>query len=141
MLALSLVLLGLSLNDVILVLYPSLLFLQILTVIFRAVNACMAFAVQLGALMDDILRNTRAQAAQITQTRKDVQAAVQAMAGVPQETYFSCCTISFCHVQLSHCREFSTPKTDYLYLFFFLQMLLRRGGPSSSTPAWPPIPV
>ena len=54
---------------------------KILAVIFRVVEACLGFAVQLGALMEDILRSTRAQSAQVTQTRKDVQAAVQAMAG------------------------------------------------------------
>ena len=49
--------------------------------LYRVVDACLKFAGQLGALMEDVLRSTRAQSVHVTQARRDVLVAVQAMAG------------------------------------------------------------
>ena len=48
------------------------------------VDACLKFAGQLGALMEEVLRSTRAQTVHVTQARRDVLVAVQAMAGEGQ---------------------------------------------------------
>ena len=55
--------------------------LQILTVIYRVVEACLKFAGQLGSLIEEVLKSTRAQRSVVAQTHKEILAAVQAMAG------------------------------------------------------------
>ncbi|GAX73142.1 hypothetical protein CEUSTIGMA_g595.t1 [Chlamydomonas eustigma] len=62
-------------------------FMQVLIVVYRTTESCFRFATQLGQLMEDVLRSTRAQSQYIVQMKKDVAASVQAMADVVQSRW------------------------------------------------------
>mmetsp|Transcript_10458 Transcript_10458/g.22439 ORF Transcript_10458/g.22439 Transcript_10458/m.22439 type:complete len:1189 (-) Transcript_10458:119-3685(-) len=63
---------------------PHSAFMQVLVVISCVVEACMMYSSQLGGLMEDILRGVKASQQQLATHKRDMQAALQAMADVAQ---------------------------------------------------------